>query len=305
MRGACFVFAAALVGCSGSDTAFTAEDAGDDGSLVDGTADGAPADGAPSDGTPADGTPADGTSADGTTDGAVDGSTDAPPDTLVLPDGGCGGTLCGSKCTDTTTDPANCGACGKACTGGTPACIGGTCACPPSSTCGGRCVDLTSDIDNCGACGTTCKAGELCVGSKCVCNAGLTACGGACVDTKADGANCGGCGVACKTGEVCKAGACAPVAGGCGTGLTLCTPPGGGAGACVDLKRSNSHCGSCTKVCSADKACINGECRDAVPAPFCKTCPCPTCTGDVATCCGSLVPGGNAFCIESASCPVP
>ncbi|MBL8716453.1 MAG: hypothetical protein JNL79_10690, partial [Myxococcales bacterium] len=130
-----------------------------------------------------------------TTDGGGDGSGDS----LVLPDGGCGGTLCGGKCTSTASDPANCGACGKTCSGGTPACVGGACTCPTASRCGGGvCADLTSDFDNCGSCGNACDPGQTCVASACVCNAGTTACGGACVDLKADGANCGGCGKACK-----------------------------------------------------------------------------------------------------------
>ncbi len=74
---------------------------------------------------------------------------------------------CDDLCIDTTSDEANCGACGIVCPTGRM-CSAGSCGCGPGETaCGGACVDTTSDEANCGACGTTCASGELCVAGAC------------------------------------------------------------------------------------------------------------------------------------------
>src|SRR5215472_2185588 len=89
---------------------------------------------------------------------------------------------CSGKCVNTTSDWANCGACGNACASGS--CIDGVCQpCLPGLTlCGGGCVDLSADPFNCGACGVKCKTG--------IC------CGGTC------GTDCGG-GYCCQGGYPC------------------------------------------------------------------------------------------------------
>ncbi len=51
---------------------------------------------------------------------------------------------CGGACTDTSTNAANCGACGNACSGETPACIGGVCSCTDSSCPAGQNCDPTT-----------------------------------------------------------------------------------------------------------------------------------------------------------------
>ena len=123
---------------------------------------------------------------------------------------------------DLSSDGANCGACGSACTGG-QACASGSCACPAGKTfCGGACVDTSSDGANCGACGTACGAASSCIGGACVC--GEQVCGNQCVDLTSDVNNCGSCGVACggpNAVGACSAGQCALV---CNLGYADCDP---------------------------------------------------------------------------------
>jgi hypothetical protein len=78
-----------------------------------------------------------------------------------------GQTFCGSTCVDLRTSNTNCGACGRACTGGST-CTAGMCTCPAGQTlCSGTCVDLRTSNTNCGACGTACAAGSTCQASTC------------------------------------------------------------------------------------------------------------------------------------------
>src|SRR5579884_2970045 len=77
-----------------------------------------------------DGSTNDTTTADGNDDTT---SNDAPPSDTPPSDGpGCTAPrlMCGSVCTDISSDPANCGSCGHACAGGQN-CNGGSC----QSTC--------------------------------------------------------------------------------------------------------------------------------------------------------------------------
>ena len=65
-------------------------------------------------------------------------------------------TCCGATCTDTDTDPANCGECGYACYRG-EICESGACACPAGLVlCNNQCVNTQTDPNNCGSCGNIC-----------------------------------------------------------------------------------------------------------------------------------------------------
>jgi len=149
-------------------------------------------------------------------DGAthLDATSDAPT---------CSMTLCGTSCVDTSTDPTNCGTCGKTCNWWM-ACNNGTCGCPGGYTsCNQSCVDLTSDANNCGGCDDTCGGVQpQCCESSCSdgdsdvnnCGGCDNACGGvspqccsgSCADTDSDPNNCGGCGNACPS--TCTGGSC-------------------------------------------------------------------------------------------------
>ncbi len=151
-------------------------------------------------------------------------------------DAGCpsGETACGTGCTNPSTDPMNCGACGTACAA-EQICSGGQCVCPAGGTfCRGGCTSLLTDDQNCGACDRACAAGIPCEAGACAggptdagpsdggttpggdagpddagtadagpaprCGPRQTDCGGVCTDTETDPNNCGGCGFVCPDG---------------------------------------------------------------------------------------------------------
>lgn len=174
-----------------------------------------------------------GTGSATTGDGGADAIAPIPP----MPGDGDGGqgdagcpTACDGVCSDLTTDPSNCGACGAPCNAGEE-CNAGKCrpACTLGQTrCGDACVDLTNDPSHCGTCTTVCPVTTpLCSASACVnnCAAGQVIClvgdsgvAGACTDTTKDPKNCGGCNAACKTSEICVGSACKPL---CGAGAVV------------------------------------------------------------------------------------
>jgi Stigma-specific protein, Stig1 len=194
-----------------------------------------------------------------------DVAPDVAPDMVVTPDGpvGCtnpGEMRCGDTCVDTTSNNANCGACGTACMGA-QICRAGACVddtpCPTGQArCGGMCVDTATNAMNCGSCGNACPSGQTCVGGACattpVCPTGQMLCGTTCVDTNTDAANCGRCTNACAAGQTCTAGACTGTA--CPTGQASC------GGACVNLQTDAANCGACGTACPTGQSCTAGAC---------------------------------------------
>ncbi|MHB8419608.1 MAG: hypothetical protein ACYDCL_16145 [Myxococcales bacterium] len=101
------------------------------------------------------------------------------------PDGGGGGTCCGSSCVDIGSDVQNCGGCGIACTAGAlclqqqcvpPSCAGlaptSACLLPDGglgACCSGSCVG-SNDPANCGRCDEVCPVGSACSDGSCVAN---------------------------------------------------------------------------------------------------------------------------------------
>lgn len=167
-------------------------------------------------------------------------------DSPKLPTSQCDGTdsFCSGACTNTQTDPRNCGSCGKVCDiakGET--CQKGTCG-PPctggTTRCGTVCLDVQSDRANCGDCGKKCAQGEACTQGKCglVCAGGLTVCPRAAAPV-ADG------------GAPMDA-APAPEAG----------PTNLSANVCTDMQADPANCGMCGNVCPTDKPfCEQGKCK--------------------------------------------
>jgi hypothetical protein len=76
-------------------------------------------------------------------------------------------TACSGGCVDLTSDPYNCGTCGKTCTQN---CIDGECkaSCPTGwGSCVAGCRALDRDPLNCGLCGNECEPGMACVRGVC------------------------------------------------------------------------------------------------------------------------------------------
>jgi hypothetical protein len=120
-----------------------------------------------------------------------------------------GETCCPDKCTNTKTDPTNCGSCGAKCLA-SQTCTSGVCACGSVGACSGtdiccddKCVDSNSN-DNCGFCGNKCNGSTFCKNH--VCTSGSN--------------NCGPNGGLCPNGEICCPNICCPP-GNC-MGGTIC-----------------------------------------------------------------------------------
>ncbi|MFO0650589.1 MAG: LamG-like jellyroll fold domain-containing protein [Polyangiales bacterium] len=202
------------------------------------------------------------------------------------PAGGCSPTqaCCGGTCTDTQSDPRNCGSCGNVCSAvnGVAGCRAGVCVVDrctaPFANCDGLAtngceVDTTSNDAHCGACGMACTGGS---GGAGRCTAGV--CGIACgmgfgdcdrmasngceTDVTSNAMNCGRCGVVCSATHAssrCLAGAC--FVDRCDMGFGDCDrDPATGCEA--DLQTSDLNCGACGRTCDATMGlgCSRGTC---------------------------------------------
>ncbi len=180
---------------------------------------------------------------------------------------------CSGTCVNTTTDPANCGACGTACAKG-EVCAAGKCGMDCLSTqtkCGGGdagalfCANTQSDNKNCGACGNACAKGKVCTAGKCGmdCLSTQTKCGGGdagalfCANTQSDNKNCGTCDNACKVGDTCVKGTCTLT---CLSTQTKCSGGASKPSFCANTQSDNSHCGACGNACKNGEACVAGKC---------------------------------------------
>ncbi|MBL8685464.1 MAG: hypothetical protein JNK05_40185 [Myxococcales bacterium] len=182
-------------------------------------------------------------------------------------------------CETALNTDANCGMCGRACSGATPVCGGSSCGtgCPPGqSRCGGACVDTQTDVANCGMCGRTCSlanASAACTAGNCrvaMCNSGFGDCdsnaANGCETSLNTAMNCGVCGRACSGATP-----------NCNTSTGMCTSGCTGAQvrcgtACVDTTTDESNCGSCGNACpsrpNAAVSCAASACRYTCNAGF-------------------------------------
>lgn len=131
-----------------------------------------------------------------------------------------GSACCGlplGGCTDLTSDPSNCGACGNQCPAGQPCqhgicggCPAGTTFCPDSPT--GPCVNTQTDSYNCGSCGNQCPQ-QPCIDGKCGCPGGKV-CGNVCCgvcqtcDRTTSAVYCRDCDSGPPNCEICTGGDC-------------------------------------------------------------------------------------------------
>lgn len=186
----------------------------------------------------------------------------------------------GNGCETPATDPRNCGACGRECSGATPVCarapsdgsVDCAASCPAGTTqCGGACVDVTSDLQNCGACGQVCSranATSTCANSTCThrCNVGTKACGSVCVsvaDPAYCGAKCAPCPAAPNTVAFCSNETCAYA---CRLGFYDCDGQAGNG--CESTVARLTPCGV-NQTCLLGLLCCDGLCRIPGPGSSC------------------------------------
>ncbi|MFO0624493.1 MAG: Dickkopf N-terminal cysteine-rich domain-containing protein [Polyangiales bacterium] len=190
----------------------------------------------------------------------------------------------------TTSDPRNCGACGRVCNPApnvaTLACVAGACTRVACATGFGDCnrqasdgceADLRASVAHCGACGAACPdftrdpmgaLGTVCNAGTCgytMCASGRADCDGdvtnGCeVDLLTSLAHCGACRSACVAGAnaaaACEARRCVRT---CRAGFGDCdADPANGCER--DLQADPDHCGACGRRCGGGEVCAAGMC---------------------------------------------
>ena len=190
----------------------------------------------------------------------------------------------GQYCTVLSNDPANCGACGHACTaptGGTVSCVNGQCvpACP-------------SGYQNCtGSSCSQCPTGPtVCSGGSCVCASGYVNCGGTCTKCPSQA----GTGPAFCRGTQCVV---------CGPGNYNCS-----GNSCTNILSDNNNCGGCNTGCNVDYGytCVSGTCTQTSTqcAPGQAACADQCYDRSEQQCCSSGTgdPSQNYLCDPTAYC---
>ena len=145
----------------------------------------------------------------------------------------------------TDWDKAPTGSCNGATCTATQECKNGVCvdkapSCPEGQTqCDGECKNLQSDLSNCGSCKNVGPSSQTCEAGQC--------------KTK------------CSDNEIWFDGVCTKCKPGQKSVDNQCVgddPEGGLIEICArtDFANDDQHCGSCTRRCSADSKCVNGNC---------------------------------------------
>jgi len=200
-------------------------------------------------------------------------------------------------CTDTLTDPLNCGGCGNACSTNhvaTVACdnqvCDGACAtgyadCDMNKLTDGCEIDIETDPMHCGGCGNVCSSSHVaslaCAAGLCSspCASGYSDCNnnklidGCETHSDVDVLNCGGCGNACSANHIaiiaCAGGQCT---GACATGYADCDGNKLTNGCEIDTLDDPAHCGGCANFCSNNHVamvlCTNGVCNGPCSAGY-------------------------------------
>ena len=167
-----------------------------------------------------------------------------------------------NTCTLISSDPDNCGMCGRACAAN-EVCNGGDCECYPGfKRCNGVCVDTSADPANCGDCNQGC-GNNACKNGRCQNN---DDCGFGVFECRVNGG-----GTACVVPEWNPAF--------CDPNLT---------NAC------GSPCGP-GQLCAQENGFSRFQCRNYRPARGCTSCPCNDCDGEF--CLDPQQPPDVVYCI--------
>jgi hypothetical protein len=232
--------------------------------------------------------------------------------------------------TNTDTDPANCGACGRVCpaVNGTATCMNGTCGVSCNvgfADCTGGVADgcetnTTNNKANCGGCGSNCDnalasrhATGKCVSSQCQRDQCLANWGDCDTDPSAcesnlltDVGDCGACNRACvptgtsSQGNECLSGTCTPH---CDTTHANCDTMGPN-GCEINTSTDNANCGSCNNACASGRMCSGSSCVCTGGLTLCGG-SCVNTTNDNAHCgnCTTTCTGGQSCVTSVCRCP--